>query len=56
MAQTKVAVIKTTPETVIEDIDQLVESAGIKQALPTDKTTILKDNISWHMPFLSANT
>lgn len=52
----KVAVIKTRPEIVIEDIDRLVEMAGLKDALPLDKTTILKDNISWHMPFLSANT
>ncbi|MBC8469010.1 MAG: DUF362 domain-containing protein [Planctomycetes bacterium] len=52
----KVAVIKTRPETVIEDIDGLVETAGLKDALPLDKPTILKDNISWHMPFLSANT
>ena len=56
MTRSVVAVIKTTPESVIEDIDRLVESAGIKQALPSDKTTILKDNISWHKPFLSANT
>jgi len=52
----KVAVIKTCPQTVIEDIDGLVETAGLEDALPLDKTTILKDNISWHMPFLSANT
>ena len=24
--------------------------------LPRDRRTILKDNISWHLPFLSANT
>ena len=52
----KVAVIKTRPESIIEDIDGLVETAGLEEALPSDKTTILKDNISWHMPFLSANT
>lgn len=52
----KVAVIKTRPQTVIEDIDRLVEMAGLEDALPLDKPTILKDNISWHMPFLSANT
>lgn len=56
MAGTTVAVIKTKASTVIEDIDRLVQMAGIEQALPKDKTTILKDNISWHMPFLSANT
>ena len=30
--------------------------AGMKAALDTEATTILKDNISWHYPFLSANT
>jgi len=33
-----------------------MEAAGFAQALPQDKTTILKDNISWHFPHLSANT
>jgi uncharacterized protein (DUF362 family) len=56
MMSARVAVIRTRPETVIEDIDRLVEMAGIEDALPVSKTTILKDNISWHMPFLSANT
>ncbi len=31
-------------------------SAGLKEALPADRTTIIKDNISWHFPYLSANT
>ncbi len=56
MERATVAVVKTNSKTVIEDIDQLVEMAAIERALPVDKATILKDNISWHMPFLSANT
>ncbi len=56
MKRAKVAVIKTSPENVLEDIDQLVGQAGMEEALPKNKTTILKDNISWHFPFLSANT
>lgn len=51
----KVAVIKTKPETVIEDIERLMDMACF-QDLPKDKTTIIKDNISWHFPFISANT
>jgi uncharacterized protein (DUF362 family) len=51
----KVAVVKTKPETVIEDIERLMEMAGF-QDMPKDKTTILKDNISWHFPFPGANT
>lgn len=56
MGQSVVAVAKTSPDTVIGDIEQLAAEAGLEQALPKDKTTILKDNISWHMPYLSANT
>lgn len=56
MKNTIVAVIKTCAQNVLDDIDQLVQLAGIEKALPVDKVTILKDNISWHMPFLSANT
>lgn len=51
-----VAVLKTTPETVFRDMEKLVNMAGITQFLPKDKPTILKDNISWHFPYLSANT
>jgi uncharacterized protein (DUF362 family) len=51
-----VAILKTTPESVLEDIQTLMKMAGVKQALSANSTTILKDNISWHHPFLSANT
>ncbi len=51
-----VALLKTTPEKVLEDIPKLIEMAGVKEALQARATTILKDNISWHLPFLSANT
>ncbi|MEN6478452.1 MAG: DUF362 domain-containing protein [Anaerolineales bacterium] len=51
-----VAVLKTTPDTVLEDYDRLLGLARVEDYLPTDKTVILKDNISWHFPFPSANT
>jgi uncharacterized protein (DUF362 family) len=51
-----VSILKTRPETVLEDIEQLSRMAGLEDTLPKDKTTILKDNISWHFPYLSANT
>jgi len=51
-----VAVLKTRPETVLEDYRRLMELAGFTQALDPTKTTILKDNISWHFPFPAANT
>jgi uncharacterized protein (DUF362 family) len=56
MSKSKVAVIKTNAESVLEDIARLVDLAGMEQALPKNKPTILKDNISWHLPFLGANT
>jgi uncharacterized protein (DUF362 family) len=52
----RVAVVKTTPKTVLDDITRLTELAGMSVALDRGATTILKDNISWHLPFLSANT
>jgi uncharacterized protein (DUF362 family) len=56
MTKSKVAVIKTSPATVLHDIDRLMHVAGFEEALAKDRTTILKDNISWHFPYLSANT
>ncbi len=56
MVLTKVAVIKTKPESVLKDIENLVQMADLEKALPKDHPVILKDNISWHYPFLSANT
>lgn len=54
--KSKVAVIKTRPETVFEDILRLCELAELKKHLDPARPVILKDNISWHFPFLSANT
>ncbi|MHB0989300.1 MAG: DUF362 domain-containing protein [Bellilinea sp.] len=43
----KVAVVKTSPETVLEDIDRLMRMAGVEKVLSKDVTTGLKINISW---------
>lgn len=56
MKKAIVAILKTAPERVLEDICRLMEMAGLKEALDAHAATILKDNISWHFPFLSANT
>jgi uncharacterized protein (DUF362 family) len=56
VASSKVAVVKTTPETVLEDYQNLLRLAEVESFLPKDKVTILKDNISWHFPFPGANT
>ena len=51
-----VAVLRTQPETVLEDYQRLFDLAGGAQALDPSATTILKDNISWHYPMPAANT
>jgi uncharacterized protein (DUF362 family) len=52
----KVAVLRTQPETVLEDYQRLCDLAGMAEALDANATTILKDNISWHYPMPAANT
>ncbi|HIJ39751.1 MAG TPA: DUF362 domain-containing protein [Deltaproteobacteria bacterium] len=56
MARAVVTALRTKPETVLSDIGKLMELAEVKEALDFEATTILKDNISWHFPLLSANT
>lgn len=56
MAKAKVAVLKCKPETILQDVERLCELADMKQALAQGRTTILKDNISWHYPFPGANS
>ncbi len=56
MVKSKVAVVKTKPATILQDIERLTQLAGMEQTLAHGATTILKDNISWHFPFPAANT
>ncbi len=56
MSKPKVAVLRTKPETVLEDYENLMNLADFEQELPKDKEVILKDNISWHLPMPGANT
>ncbi|HHW47777.1 MAG TPA: DUF362 domain-containing protein [Clostridiaceae bacterium] len=56
MEKSKVAVLKTEPETVIEDYKRLMRLAEYQKFLKKGKTIILKDNISWHFPYPGANT
>jgi len=51
-----VAVVKTTPSTILEDIRRAMKLANFRTALDPTAPTILKDNISWHFPFPGANT
>jgi uncharacterized protein (DUF362 family) len=56
MTRSRVAVLRTSPATVFDDLRRLHELAGVREALAPGATTILKDNISWHFPFPAANT
>jgi uncharacterized protein (DUF362 family) len=56
MAKATVAVLRVTPQRILDDVDRLCELAGLSRALATGAPTILKDNISWHFPFPGANT
>ena len=55
-ARAKVAVLRTKPESVLEDYRRLLKLGEADKFLAPGKTTILKDNISWHYPMPSANT
>jgi len=52
----KVAIIRTSPQTVVDDVKAVMRAGGVEQALDRAATTILKNNISWHLPYPSANT
>ncbi|MDO8588140.1 MAG: DUF362 domain-containing protein [Armatimonadota bacterium] len=56
MPKSVVAVLKTTPESVVEDYARLMDLAGFRAHLPADKDTILKINISWHHYFPACST
>ncbi|MBN1818390.1 MAG: DUF362 domain-containing protein [Sedimentisphaerales bacterium] len=52
----KVAVIRTKPETVLQDIEQAMRLAGFDEELDKHSPTILKNNLSWHLLYPAANT
>jgi len=55
-SKSRVAALKVSPKTVLDDIQRLCELADMRAALDVRAATILKDNISWHYPFPGANT
>ena len=52
----KVAVLKTNPDTVLDDIERLMDLADVKQALPEGPKTGLKINISWQTWYPACST
>jgi hypothetical protein len=43
----RVAVVRTRPETVVEDYGRVMELAGYRRTLSRDTDTLLKLNLSW---------
>jgi uncharacterized protein (DUF362 family) len=56
LVQAKVVVLKTRPETVLEDYRNLMHLADYKRYLPQDRETALKINISWHHFYPACST
>jgi hypothetical protein len=56
MARPRVAVLKTTPATVVDDYKRLMRLAGYQQFLPKEAETALKINISWHHFYPACST
>nr|MBA2289979.1 DUF362 domain-containing protein [Chloroflexia bacterium] len=52
----KVAVLKTKPDSVLEDVGEVMRLAGYQDALPADKDTVLKINISWQTWYPACST
>ncbi len=52
----KVAVLKTRPETVLDDYARLMKLAGAEAALPKSAETILKMNVSWQTWYPACST
>ncbi|GAH15193.1 unnamed protein product, partial [marine sediment metagenome] len=54
--KSKVAVIKTNPDTVLDDIEKALKLADVDKFLKKDAATILKINISWHFYYPACST
>ena len=56
MSTSRVAVVRTTPATVLEDYHRLMNLAGYQGAVAKDAETALKVNISWHFFYPATST
>jgi len=56
MARAKVAVLKTHPETVVEDYKKLMRMADYDKSLAMDKKIALKINVSWQLFYPGCST
>ena len=56
MKNSKVAILRTSPQTVLRDYHRLMNLADYQAALPPDVDTALKINISWHFFYPGSST
>lgn len=56
MYKSKVYVVKTTPETVVQDYVRLIEMSGMDNYIKKDNETLIKLNLSWTKYFPACST
>src|SRR5512139_2564114 len=56
MLKARVALLKTSPKTVLRDYHELLNLAGYREVIAPDADTALKINISWHFFFPGSST
>ena len=56
MSQSKVAVLRTHPQTILADYHRLMNLAGYQDVIARDTDTALKVNISWHFFYPGSST
>ena len=56
MTESTVAILRTSPRTVLSDYHELMNLAGYQQTIDRAVDTALKINISWHFFFPAAST
>jgi len=54
--KSRVAIVRTAPGTVLHDVRRVMNLAGYQSALPKDRETALKINISWHFFYPGSST
>jgi len=54
--QSRVAILKTNPRTVLADYGELMNLAGYREVIAPDADTALKVNISWHFFYPGSST
>jgi uncharacterized protein (DUF362 family) len=56
MGESKVAMLRTSPRTVLEDYHRLMNLAGYQHVISKEADTALKINISWHFFYPASST